>query len=83
MSRRFNSRPSDLFSLKDPLAAYYFDRAVWTFGSRVEREIEEASQAKTEQGKAMKLAIVQNKWLGVSKFASPANYRGRRERTAK
>lgn len=80
MARQFNSRPSELLALEDPLAAYYFDRAVFTWGTRVEQEIEAAQSAKTEQGKAMKLAIVQSRWLGVNRFASPADNR-QRQRT--
>lgn len=49
------------------------------FGSRVEAEINEAQQAKTPQGQANKLAIIQHKWLGVNKFANPVEVAKKRQ----
>lgn len=79
MAQQYRVRPSDLLGLEDePLLAYYFDRAAYTWGRRVEQEIEAANSAKTEQGKTMKLAMVQSRWLGVNRFASPAAYQNRK-----
>jgi len=81
MSKAYRCRPSELLALDDdPLAALYFDRAAYHWGRRVEQAIEEAQQAKTETGKAQKLAIAQSKWLGINRFANPAQAR-QRQRT--
>lgn len=37
-------RPSELYSIADPLAAFYFDRAVVTYGTEVESAMGEASE---------------------------------------
>jgi hypothetical protein len=36
-------RPSELTSITDPLTAFYFDRAVATFGTEVEAAMDEAA----------------------------------------
>lgn len=44
MSQAMGCRPSDLLSLTNRLHAFYFDRAVWLFGSTLENELELASE---------------------------------------
>lgn len=59
--------------------AFYFDRAVYTFGSALEAELEQAGQSrgkskKTETQIAMGRQQVLTRWLGTGagKFADPA-----------
>lgn len=53
-------------------AAFFLDRAVVTFGTRLELELEKAEQGKkSEVQKTMARTMVLNRWLGVSAFASP------------
>lgn len=73
MAREYRCRPSALLSLDDdPLTAFYFDRAAYHWGQRVQQAMEEANDAKTDSGKKQKLVMAQSKWLGVNKFANPA-----------
>jgi hypothetical protein len=75
MSQSYRSRPSEIFGCDDALAAFYFDRAVWTWGARVQHEIQQAQNANTPTAQANKLAIVNMKWLGQVKFADPSKHK--------
>lgn len=58
---------------EQPLA-YFLDRAVYTFGARVEHELDAAEKGKKGQGhKDMARKMVFNRWVGGedSGFASP------------
>lgn len=73
LSKTYNCRPSQLMHIEDPLAAYYFDRAIAVFGIHLENEIEQAeAKGKSASQKAMKRNMVLNKYLGIGKFAKPA-----------
>lgn len=53
-------------------AAYFLDRAVITFGTRLENDMAKAeSGKKSEIQKTMARNMVMNRWLGVSAFADP------------
>lgn len=57
--------------------AYYLDRAVYTFGSALEAELERTGQTRgkskmTESQIAMAKQQVLARWLGTQKFADPA-----------
>lgn len=70
-SKAFHCRPSDLLAIDDELTAYYFDRAVYTFGKALEAELDRVSQS-TGKGKQKKSQTqinmarsqVMNRWLG-------------------
>lgn len=47
MAKEFQARPSELYGIHDDYDAFCFDRAVYTFGTYVESEVEKAG----EQGK--------------------------------
>lgn len=58
--------------IDEPLAAYYLDRAVMAFGSRLELELEKSEQGKkSDTQRAMARGMVLNRWLGVTAFADP------------
>lgn len=78
MSGKYQCRPSDLLGLDSPLFAYYLDRAVWVFGSRVEAELDKArDSSKSKNRQAMAVAMVQQRWLGISGFAKGSRKRKR------
>jgi len=56
--------------------AFYFDRAVFTFGSALEAELEKAGHSRGKSKKsdaqiAMARQQVMAKWLGTKRFADP------------
>lgn len=70
-AKTYSCRPSELLGIEDRLAAYYLDRAVALFGSRVDRELEEARQnAKNPQRAQLATNSVMQRWLGAGRFAS-------------
>lgn len=70
MAQAYRCRPSEILQIDEPLTAFYLDRAVHTFGGRVQQEID-SLQGLPEQKQRLKLAIINNKWLGMNSFASP------------
>jgi len=69
-------RPSSIYELKG-LEAYYFDRAVTTFGLAVEAAMDEAAKGAKSTEKAERARQDElNRWLGVereeTRFADPA-----------
>lgn len=60
---------------EQPLA-YYFDRAIFTFGRALEAELERVGQSKGRHKKtasqiAMARQQVLARWLGTQRFADP------------
>lgn len=56
--------------------AYYLDRAIYTFGSALEAELERAGQSSgrnknSEQQIAMARSMVLARWLGTQRYADP------------
>ena len=52
--------------------AFFLDRAVITFGTRLENDLAKAEQGKkSEVQKSMARNMVMNRWLGISAFADP------------
>lgn len=54
--------------------AFYFDRAIYTFGSALEAAIEKAGSGRGKRSEsqiAMARQQVQARWLGAQKFADP------------
>ena len=64
MSNQWGTLPSELYSIDDPLAAYYFNRAVMYFGSAYEADIEDAVEGarSREQGRRAAEAV-KSRWL--------------------
>ena len=69
-AKAFGSRPSALLGVTDPLASFYFDRAVSTFGVSLEEAIRESTEDKKEPVRSMNATMTMNRWLGLSRFAS-------------
>jgi len=76
MSQAMQTRPSELVGLFDPLVKFYFDRAVWSFGSLVDSEMERASEkSKTTKSATAKRMMVLNKYIAGDtrgRFKDPA-----------
>jgi hypothetical protein len=74
MAKQWRCRPSEYLGVTDPLAAFYFDRAIGIFGNRLEQELEKAEQSgKSKTQKSLRRTMILNKWLGptTAKFAEP------------
>jgi hypothetical protein len=76
-SQQFRCRPSEILGVTEQPAAFYFDRAVFTFGSALESELEKAGQSKGKSKKtdsqiAMARQQIMARWLGTQRFADPA-----------
>lgn len=64
MSQSLRTRPSDLYGIHDELLAYFFDRAVYTFGTAVEADVREASEGSKDNAQAKRKAMLRlNVWL--------------------
>ena len=75
--KEFRCLPSVLLGLTDQPTAYYFDRAVFTFGQALENELEKAGESrgktkKTASQVAMARQNVLSKWLKMERFADPS-----------
>jgi hypothetical protein len=68
--------------VKDPLFAFYFDRAVFTFGTALEADLERAGQSRgktklSDTQVASARRRVMEQWLGIkTKYADPMAMRG-------
>jgi hypothetical protein len=71
LSKSYNTRPSSFLGIERVLDAYWFDRAVMHFGTKLEQALENSvSQGKRKQplSDAQKYARTQDtlaKWLGT------------------
>lgn len=64
MSNQWRIPPSDLYHIIDPLAAYYFNRAVLYFGQAYEEDINDAtSGAKSESAAKRSAEVVRQRWM--------------------
>jgi len=84
MSKATGTRPSDLIAVEnDPLAAFCFDRAVFSFGSALQGEIN-AVEGRNESERKNRLDTLLRRWLPDStaskKFADPRSAMNRRKR---
>ncbi len=78
LSKDLQTRPSDLLAIRNPLVRYYFDHAVWLFGSAVEADLEEAGRkAKNERLATARRLMAMNRWVpskdGKGIFRDPAS----------
>lgn len=65
MSKVYHTLPSLIFNIEDPLIAYYFNRAVFIFGSNVETEMQNAEMlAKSDQARIAARKKVLRRFLG-------------------
>lgn len=71
LAKAYRCRPSEVFHIDDPLAAYCFDRAVAAFGLTVEDAIEKATEGKkaNQIEAAAKMAL--NTWVGHENNVRP------------
>lgn len=64
MSNQWKVPPSELYSITDPLTAYYFNRAVLYFGSAYEEDIEDAVDGAKSKEQARRAAeAAKARWL--------------------
>lgn len=80
LATQWQTRPSELYDIREPLAAHNFDRAVMYFGTTVEAEMNAAAEkGKTTKAARQKAQMVLNKWLvepgDDPKFRDPAAQR--------
>lgn len=68
-------RPSDLYEVDDPVAAYCFDKAVYHFGSELRAELENV-QGKTDKEIQRKRDQILQRWVpgtgNRQRFRDPA-----------
>lgn len=74
MAKTFQCLPSELIHIEDPLDAFRFDRAVWTFGTALTAELNNC-KGKTDKEIERKQERILRKWIpesaGPEKFAEP------------
>jgi hypothetical protein len=82
MSQKMRCRPSDLLGIEKATTAYYFDRAIWTFGQSVQSEMDEAERKGSKNPKSVpsRQRMILNQWVPpapgasiVGRFKDPAN----------
>jgi hypothetical protein len=54
LAKVWKTRPSQLTHITDPLRAFYFDRAVYTFGTEVETAMDEAADGAKSKKEAQR-----------------------------
>lgn len=68
MSQSLRKSPSELLRISNPIHAYYFDKAVWRFGTAVEADLNAASEKSTKPATIKaKQAMIMAQWLGKGK----------------
>lgn len=77
LANQWGTRPSELYGIREELAAHNFDRAVMYFGTNVEAEMHAAAEkGKTSKAARQKAQQVLNKWLvepgETPRFRDPA-----------
>jgi hypothetical protein len=64
MSQSLRSRPSILLGIENVALAFYFDRAVWSFGSNLQYLLDKAeSEAKTPAAAKSKKVLILSSWI--------------------
>jgi hypothetical protein len=75
LSKTYNARPSELYGISHPVQQFFFDRAVYVFGTTLESDLEKAGEKakKPKQAEQARMRVLQ-KWLGteVIGFREPA-----------
>lgn len=66
LSRDLKVRPSELFHISDQLQAYWFDRAVRTFGVALQNDLDRAGmEAKSTRKAEVARLRVMHTWMGT------------------
>src|SRR6478752_79953 len=79
-SKAYRVRPSELMGITAQPLAFYLDRAVFTFGTALDAELDKAGETKGKSKKSaaqvqMAKQLVLNRWLDATdqqRFADPA-----------
>lgn len=75
LSKVYHCRASELYGISHPVQAFFFDRAVWLYGSTLESDLERAASKakKPKQAEQAQLRVLQ-RWLGTEAigFQSPS-----------
>lgn len=75
LSKAYSRRPSELYGIDHPVQSFFFDRAVYLFGTTLEADLEKAGEKakKPKQAEQARMRMLQ-KWLGqeVIGFRQPA-----------
>jgi hypothetical protein len=81
LAKTYRSKPSEVYNLSDPIAAYCFDRAVHLFGSHMQADLEAAgANAKKPAIANGKRQQVMSKWLGITpQYKSPGSVKASNE----
>ena len=79
MSKEYRQLPSEVYHVEDEMAAFYFDRAVSSFGQLVEADINAAMEGKTGNAAQAAAQMALHKWLTQEqpRYADPAKARRR------
>lgn len=66
LSRAYHCRPSELYGIGHPVQAFFFDRALWLYGTTLEADLEKvaAKAKKPKQAEQAQIRVLQ-KWLGT------------------
>lgn len=75
MAKSLKQTPSSLLDIRNPVRAFYFNRAVWVFGTTLEAHLESAAEGvKNEKRARAKQQMVLAVWLGHTKgmYRDPA-----------
>lgn len=73
LSKTYRCRPSELYGIEGQPEAFYFDRAVGTFGVHLEAKLAEVENhgKKSKAQKAMARSMILRRYLGSGEFAQP------------
>jgi hypothetical protein len=73
LAKAYHCRPSDLYGIRDEVAALSFDRAIYLFGTELESELRAAQDgAKNQQQANIRQQRVMAQWLGTEiRYKSP------------
>jgi len=78
MARAYRVRPSELLGLADEAQAFSFDRAVWTFATAVEADMEAAEKRLPKSAsEALRSSTRQRVWdsyMGINTATTPGRY---------
>jgi hypothetical protein len=73
MCKTYHCRASELYGISHPVQAFFFDRAVYTFGTSLENDLKESTRKAKKQDQADRIRDrVIAKWLGPT---TPGVYR--------
>lgn len=77
ISQKLRVTPSQYIHLQDPILCYYFDRAVWLFGSSVEADLNavDANAGKNAKSVPSRKQMVLNQWIPAKNGNSQGRFR--------